>query len=194
MKHSLPRKLELTDNRLLLRVHRSGDFLEWSVLRSSSRAFLSPWEPTWPADDLTRAGWRRRLAGYERERRDGAALALFIFTREGLTGRQELVGGVRLSNINYGVQQSASIGYWLGRDYIGQGYMSRAVEMVCRFGFDQIGLHRIEACCIPENKRSAGVLHRCGFEEEGLARAYLKINGIWQDHILFARLTDVEGR
>ncbi|MEN8722784.1 MAG: GNAT family protein [Alphaproteobacteria bacterium] len=191
MKQSLPRKLELTSGNLLLRAPRNGDFLEWCALRTNNRAFLSPWEPTWPADDLSRRGWRRRLAGYERERRDGTALALFIYTLEGLTGRQELAGGVRLSNINYGVQQSASIGYWLGRDYGGAGNMSKAVEMVCRFGFEQIGLHRIEACCIPDNQRSARVLKRCGFEQEGLARDYLKINGKWHDHLLFARLNDL---
>lgn len=188
MVRSLPRKLELIQGDLMLRVPRAGDFLEWSALRSRSRDTLTPWEPTWAADDLTRGGWRRRLAGYERERRDGTAVALFIFTQEGVTGTRELVGGVRLSNIAYGVQQSASIGYWLGGDYVGQGYMSRAVDMVCRFGFDQLGLHRIEACCIPDNRASANVLTRCGFEEEGLAKSYLKINGQWRDHLLFARI------
>lgn len=185
MVSSFPTKIELVQDGLILRPPRNGDFLEWSALRSRSRDFLKPWEPEWPSDDLTRGGWRRRLSAYAKERRDGSALALFIYTREGVTGKRELIGGIRLSNINYGVQQTASIGYWLGRDYVGHGFMSRAVDIVCRFAFEQLGLHRVEACCIPSNEASANVLIRCGFEEEGLAKAYLKINGEWRDHRLF---------
>lgn len=185
---SFPSKIELKQDDLVLRPPKAADFLEWTALRLRSKPFLSPWEPTWPADDLTRGGWRRRLSTYARERRSGNALALFIYTQEPRSGSRELVGGVRLSNINYGVQQSATIGYWLGMDYVGQGYMSRAVDIVCRFGFERLGLHRIEACCIPSNEASAAVLNRCGFEEEGLAKSYLKINGKWQDHLLFANI------
>jgi len=190
MVRSFPSKIELVSGNLSLRPPRTKDFLEWSALRYANRDFLTPWEPSWPKDDLTRAGWRRRLAAYSQERRKGTALALFIFSQEPVSGRQELVGGVRLANIAYGVQQSASIGYWLGREYVGHGYMSRAVDMVCQFGFERLGLHRIDACCIPENKSSANVLRRCGFDEEGRAKSYLKINGEWRDHILFGRVNE----
>ena len=51
-------------------------------------------------------------------------------------------------------------------------------------------MHRVEAACLPSNRSSIGVLERSGFRHEGLARRYLKINGEWQDHLLFARLVD----
>ena len=66
--------------------------------------------------------------------------------------------------------------------------MTRAVAAVVRFGFDTLRLHRIEAACIPDNASSIALLERNGFRREGFARAYLKINDAWRDHILLALL------
>ena len=71
-------------------------------------------------------------------------------------------------------------------DWGGQGRMTQAVQRMTEFGFRQLGLHRIEAACVPENEASARVLLRAGFEEEGFARGYLRIDGRWRDHRLFA--------
>ena len=58
------------------------------------------------------------------------------------------------------------------------------------FAFGTLGLHRLEAACLPHNDASARVLEKAGFKREGMARRYLKINGLWQDHDLFALLHD----
>jgi ribosomal-protein-alanine N-acetyltransferase len=76
----------------------------------------------------------------------------------------------------------------MGRDYAQRGYMTAAVRGVIPFAFGTLRLHRIEAACIPANTASIRLLERTGFRREGFARQYLCINGMWQDHLLFARL------
>jgi ribosomal-protein-alanine N-acetyltransferase len=68
--------------------------------------------------------------------------------------------------------------------------MTKGVNAIVRFSFKMLRLHRIEAACLPANKASAGLLAKAGFQYEGLARRYLKINGVWQDHSLYALLSD----
>ncbi len=97
-----------------------------------------------------------------------------------------LVGGLTLSNIRRGVAQCCSVGYWIGEPYQRCGLMSDAVRTVLPFAFDVLNLHRVEAACLPSNKASINLLRGCRFTEEGFARRYLKINGVWQDHLLFA--------
>jgi ribosomal-protein-alanine N-acetyltransferase len=171
-------------NGVLLRQPALKDYAEWSVLRAESRGFLEPWEPLWPADDLTRGAFRYRIRRNVRDARADVAYAFFAFCET--SGR--LVGGLTLSNVRRGVAQSASLGYWIGERFARQGYMTAAVNALVPFAFDQLKLHRVEAACIPTNRASIALLMRCGFSEEGLARRYLRINGMWQDHLLFAVL------
>jgi [ribosomal protein S5]-alanine N-acetyltransferase len=99
-----------------------------------------------------------------------------------------MLGGVTLSNLRRGVAQSASLGYWIGESYKRQGYMTESLAAALNLAFVRLGLHRVEAACLPDNKASRALLLKCGFEEEGYAREYLRINGRWQDHLLFAIL------
>ena len=169
-----------------LRVPQMSDFKAWADLRDASRDFLVPWEPTWPADDLTRAAFRRRIRRYQRDVHEGVTYPFFLTLRED----DALVGGLTLSNIRRGVAQSCSVGYWIGAPFQKCGLMSDAVRASVRFAFDTLNLHRVEAACLPNNIRSINLLSSCGFTEEGYARRYLKINGAWQDHRLFAILAD----
>ena len=169
-----------------LRVPQSGDFAEWAALRESSRAFLVPWEPTWPADDLTRGAFRRRLKRYAEDLRNDLAYAFLIFRNDD----NALVGGLTLANIRRGVAQAASIGYWVGAPFARKGYMTAAMRALAPFCFTTLRLHRLEAACIPSNTASVRLLEKTGFEREGYARSYLCINGVWQDHLLYARLKD----
>jgi ribosomal-protein-alanine N-acetyltransferase len=171
-----------------LRLPQSGDYAAWASLREQSRAFLTPWEPTWPADDLTRTAFRRRIRRYAEDQRNDIAYAFMVF-RE---GDDALVGGLTLANIRRGVAQAGSIGYWVGAPYARQGYMTAALRTLIPFGFGALRLHRLEAACIPTNAASIGLLEKTGFRREGYARQYLCINGIWQDHLLYARLPDDE--
>ena len=169
-----------------LRYPEMSDFAEWAALRGSSRAFLSPWEPTWAADELTRTAFRRRLRRYQREIRNDLAYPFFVFRKSD----GSLIGGCTLTNVRRGVTQSAAVGYWIGATYARQGYMYSALKLIPPFVFELLGLHRLEAACIPENEASRRLLLKVGFREEGRARRYLQINGEWRDHILFALLED----
>jgi ribosomal-protein-alanine N-acetyltransferase len=109
----------------------------------------------------------------------------FLIFRE---GDDVLVGGLTLGQIKRGVAQSATLGYWMGLPFAGKGLMSRSVRAMTGFAFTSLRLHRIEAACLPHNEASIKLLERNGFKREGLARAYLRINGLWQDHFLYALL------
>jgi len=87
--------------------------------------------------------------------------------------------------VRRGVSQSGAIGYWVAGPHARRGYTLDGVRQVVSFSFQTLGLHRLEAACCPENAASSGLLRRAGFELEGRARAYLKINGVWRDHLLF---------
>lgn len=175
----------LQGDRVYLRMPQFRDYAEWAAVREESRKFLEPWEPTWSSDALTRAAFRRRLRRYSREVREDSGIAFFVFRRED----DALLGGATLSHIRRGVTQSCSVGYWMGKRYTRQGYMSDALSTVVRFVFEGLRLHRLEAACVPTNGPSMAVLRGCGFSEEGAAREYLCINGVWRDHILFATLS-----
>ena len=176
----------ITGAGVILRAPQSSDHAEWAALREASRSFLTPWEPIWPADDLTRGAFRRRLKRYAEDQRNDLAYAFLIFRSED----NALVGGLTLANIRRGVAQAGSIGYWTGAPFARHGYMSAAMRALVPFGFRTLRLHRLEAACIPSNAASVRLLEKTGFTREGYARAYLCINGVWQDHLLYARLQD----
>jgi ribosomal-protein-alanine N-acetyltransferase len=176
----------LKGSKVMLRVPVASDYTAWATLRRESRAFLERWEPRWAPDELERTSWRHRLGRYREDYAQGTAIAFFIF--EGESGK--LAGGITLANIRHGVSQSGHIGYWIGERYANRGLMTDAVNVLVRFAFDRLRLHRIEAACIPDNVRSMRVLEKAGFQREGLLRSYLKINGAWQDHYLYARIIE----
>ena len=119
--------LRLAGENVRLRPHRSGDFEEWAALRARSRAFLQPWEPTWPADDLTRGAWRRRLSAYAHDIERGLAYPFLVFSTD-----NAMVGGITLSNVRRGVAQMGSIGYWVGEPFTRNGYTVASVRAVDR--------------------------------------------------------------
>ncbi len=176
---------------VILRAPRPLDFHEWAELREASRDYLQPWEPAWGEDDLGRPAFKRRLSIYDREMELGTAYPFFIIDKA--TGA--LAGAITLSNIRRGVAETGTLGYWIGRPYAGEGRGTAAVETILDFAFDNLMLHRVEAACVPNNHASKRVLEKAGFRHEGTAKAYLKINGVWADHLLFAILeSDLGGR
>ncbi len=173
---------------VVLRVPTMADYHAWAALRAESRAFLTPWEPSWARDELSRTAFRRRLRHYHRDFRDGTGYAFFVHGTRDHDDR--LLGGISLTNVRRGATQACSLGYWIGARFAGKGYMTEAVRAIIPFAFDVLRLHRIEAACLPANTASIAVLKKTGFRREGLARGYLRIDGRWQDHILFALLGD----
>jgi len=169
---------------VVLRPPQMTDYAGWAALRDESREFLTPWEPIWPADDLSRSAFRRRLRRYAEDLRTDQGYAFLVIRSKDDT----LVGGLTLANIRRGVAQAGSLGYWMGRPFVRQGYMTAAVGAIIPFAFTTLRLHRLEAACIPTNAGSIRLLENAGFVREGYAREFLCINGIWQDHLLYGRL------
>lgn len=185
-----PPTVRLEGRRVAARPAQTKDWAEWSELREQSRAFLTPWEPTWPADALTRSSFLRRLRRQIAEWRDDEGYSFLAFDR----ASDALVGGIGLSNVRRGVAQTATLGYWVGAPFARQGYIGEATRLVVEFAFNQLGLHRVEAACLPTNQPSRGLLEKTGFQHEGYARGYLRIDGAWRDHVLYAVLrTDWPG-
>jgi [ribosomal protein S5]-alanine N-acetyltransferase len=163
-----------------------SDYPSWAELRARSREHLTPWEPVWQRDELTRSAFRRRVRHYQREAREDLGYAFLIFK----DADDRLIGGLTLSNVRRGVTQAAVLGYWLGLPYVKSGYMTEAVRAVAGFAFEDLRLHRLEAATMPNNLASIRVLERNGFRREGIARGLLKINGAWEDHVLHALVAE----
>jgi len=180
----IPRDGRLDAERVYLRPPRNRDWRVWAELRAGSRDFLTPWEPSWSVDALSRAAFRRRMRQTGIEWHEDEGYGFLIFRQ----ADNELLGGINLSNVRRGVAQSCNLGYWVGGPYARQGYMTESLRSLLPFAFERLGLNRLEAACLPHNAASRGLLQKIGFREEGYARQYLRINGSWQDHVLYALL------
>ena len=178
------RKVQLQTERLTLRPPLHGDFRPWAALRSDSRAFLTPWEPTWAPEHLSRKAFTNRVYWAQRSIASGTALPLFLIRRDD----QTLVGAITLDHIKRGPAQAGTTGYWIGERYARQGYMREAIRAVVHYAFTTLDLSRIEAGCLPENTASRNLLEQCGYKYEGVAQSYLQINGRWRNHVLYANL------
>lgn len=99
---------------------------------------------------------------------------------------QTVVGRIALTGVARGPAQYANVGYFIDAQHNGKGYATRAVELTIHYAFQVLSLHRVQAGIMPRNKRSSRVLTKTGFRHEGLAKRYLFINGVWEDHNLFA--------
>jgi ribosomal-protein-alanine N-acetyltransferase len=185
------RHLRIDTDRLTLRLPRHADFRAWAALRSESRAFLTPWEPAWAVDHLSRKAFTNRVYWAQRAIAQGSAVPLFIHLREG----EVLLGAITLDNIRRGPAQAGTLGYWIGESHARHGYMRETIEAVVHHAFRNLDLSRVEAACLPENAASRGVLEKTGFKYEGVAQSYLQINGRWRNHVLYANLrSDRRGR
>jgi [ribosomal protein S5]-alanine N-acetyltransferase len=169
---------------IVLRVPVLNDFTQWRDLRQQSREFLTPWEPQWAEDELSSLSFRLRLRAQRRAVEDGTAQPFFIFDAAGDT----LLGGINITNIRRGVSQSGTLGYWIGKPHAGHGHMTAALAALQEHARDILRLHRLEAACLPRNGPSIRLLTHAGFEKEGFAKSYLKINGVWEDHVLWGKL------
>lgn len=121
---------------------------------------------------------------YDREWQQATGYSFLVLRRKD----DALLGGVTLTNLRRGVAQSVSLGYWVGGRHARQGFMAEALAGALEFCFDALSLHRVEAACLPNNEASKALLVRSGFRENSNARQVFRINGHWQDHMLFAML------
>ena len=187
----LRRKVRIETERMTLRLPAHSDFRGWAALREASRDFLTPWDPAWAADSLSRRAFTNRVYWAARAETSGTALPLFLIRRSD----GAFLGAVTLDNIRRGPAQAGTLGYWIGDRHARQGYMREALLAVVHHAFTGLDLSRLEAGCLPENTASRGVLEKTGFKYEGVAQSYLQINGRWRNHVLYANLrSDRRGR
>jgi len=178
------KKVQIDTERLILRLPQHADFRAWSTLRYESQDFLSPWEPTWAPDHLSRKSFTNRVYWSQRSVNEGTALPLFLVRRSD----HQLMGAITLDPIRRGPAQTATMGYWIGQQFARDGYMSEAILALVHYAFVKLDLSRIESACLPDNVPSRGALEKCGFKYEGVAQAYLQINGRWRTHVLYSCL------
>jgi [ribosomal protein S5]-alanine N-acetyltransferase len=169
--------------RLLLGLPEREDAAEIVRFYTQNRDHLQPWSPTFGAPMFSVAFWReeadRRRAEYEA----GHEVRCFLATR---TDPGRVIGNLSLAQVVRGAFHACFLGYSLAADAQGHGYMREAVRGAVDFAFGQLGLHRVMANYVPRNERSAAVLRAAGFTVEGYARAYLMIDGRWEDHVMTA--------
>lgn len=105
-------------------------------------------------------------------------------------GTGQMIGSISLYSLKRMPFSSGLIGYSIDENFTGKGIASESVYLVKKVGFEQIQLNRIEAYVSPRNLGSMKVLDHNGFQREGLLRKLLFINGKWEDHYMYASLSD----
>ncbi|KPC28327.1 Ribosomal protein alanine acetyltransferase [Pseudomonas syringae pv. cilantro] len=154
----------------------------------ANRSHLQPWEPLRDADYFILENARSRVQQQQWESMQAGSAVFFLVT-EPEDG--ELLGRCSYTNIVRGAFQACNLGFSLAETAQGRGLMKRALDVTNRYCYEQMGLHRIMANHMPANVRSERLLQSLGFEKEGYARAYLKIAGVWEDHVLRALINPV---
>ena len=169
--------------RLVIRVPDVADVPRIIDYYRENLEYLRPFSPTFEPEMFDDAAWHEQVGQRRRELTYGESFRAFIFGRD---DAQPIFGNINLTQVSRGAFHSCVLGYNLAEAAQGRGYMTEAVLGVVGFAFGEWGLHRVAANYMPRNERSAAVLKRCGFRVEGLAPAYLLINGRWEDHVLTA--------
>lgn len=176
--------MELVGRRVVLRPLAASDFEQWREVRRRCGEWLTKWEPQ-PAPgspdvvEDSRA-FAARCGARDRERQMGTGFGFGIF----VDGR--FAGEINLSGIQRGPFQNAYVGYWIDEALAGQSYTPEAAVVLFRFAFEELELHRVQVSIIPRNQASRRVAEKLGLREEGVAQRYLKINGVWEDHVRYA--------
>lgn len=177
-------KLRLEEEgRTAIRPFSRTDLDALLALRLRNQRFLTPYEPDRDPSFFTRAGQAREITLDQEAWAHGASYAFAICDAQ---DDDRLAGRVALSNVVRGPWQNATLGYWVNEAANGQGHCTRAVRAVCRFAFEHAGLHRIQPAIMPRNVRSQRVVAKVGFRQEGTAKRYLRIAGVWEDHDIYA--------
>lgn len=177
-------KTGVVGTNIYLRMAQKSDYEQWRILRQSNQEFLQPFEPTWGQEALSKQQFHARVRSDKYDATNDTKYAFFIFKKS----TDQLIGGINMNNVQRGVFQCCALGYWMGQTENSKGYMSEAVQIISQYCFENWGFNRIQAATLLHNQASIRVLEKNGFEREGQARRYLKINGSWQDHVLFAKI------
>ena len=165
-----------TGRLVYLRYPQPRDCEAFVALRKAGKSHLKPWEPRPPAGFNAFGHDQFEWIFKSRRRPDQERLFIFELTERGL------VGQISLGAITRGPLQSAYMGYWIGADAAGRGYMTEAIGLMLGHAFGSVGLHRVEANIQPHNEPSRIIVQKNGFRLEGFSPRYLQIDGTWADH------------
>jgi len=174
--------------RLLMRVPTAEDAEAMAGFVSRNREHLRPSEPERPDAYFTPFFWADELSTLPARVLREELVSFILLPRSGQS--REIIGHCTLSGIARGPFQAAYLGYGLAEAQVGHGLMSEALRSVLHYSFTSLKLHRVMANYVPTNERSARVLDRLGFQREGYARSYLRLDGQWRDHVLTALTND----
>lgn len=174
----------LTAERITLKSPHEVSGKEVSAYYKRNRDFAKEFEPVRSDEFYTEAYQSELLKSLTADWENQKGYCFFIFLSD------RLIGKIALSNLVMGAFCSCFLGYGLDGMYVNRGYMTEALKRVITFAFEELKLHRIEGNIMPRNKASRAVVEKCHFVNEGISRKYLKINGVWEDHIHYVLLND----
>lgn len=177
--NSYKKELAIQGNKISIRVLNSDDARDLLEYYTRNKDFLSKFEPHRDEEFYTVEVQKQSLIENYKEFIKGEGAHFGIYKEE------KMIGRIRIYNIVHGVFKSAFIGYSMDEQYQGNGYMKEAVSLVVTYAYEELGLHRIEATTLVDNEKSQRVLKACGFNELGICKEYLHINGKWRDHVIF---------
>jgi len=183
-----PAVTTLFGRHVLLRPLEAADFPKWQEVRRRNADWLTKWEPQQlpgqPNVVEDAQAFSSRCSARQRERQLGTGYGFGVFAN-GI-----FAGEINLNSIQRGPFQNAYVGYWIDEALAGNGYIPEAFVVIARFAFEEIHLHRIQAAVVPRNAASRRVAEKLELRDEGTARRYLEINGVWEDHIRFAMTSE----
>ena len=186
--------ITLAGEKIELRPPRFRDRAQWNELRAENKEWLAPWEASLPmvpngapASEFIskRPSYYAMVRALHREARAGRSYSFMVWQGD------NLVGQITMGGVIYGALRGAHIGYWIDRHSANRGYTTDAVNTLTRFGFELLGLHRIEINIRPENEASCRVALKAGYHFEADRPAFLHISGSWRDHKSFVKFNDL---
>ncbi len=174
---------QLVGARVTLRPLELSDFAAWSKVRNENQAWLTKWEPLQnhsadPAAD--KSAFALRCSSRDRDIQFGVGYGFGLFVNGVLAGE------INLNSVQRGPFQSGQVGYWIAEGFAGNGYVPEGLVLLMQYAFEDLELHRLEIAIVPRNDASLRVVEKLGLRNEGLAKKFLEINGVWEDHIRFA--------
>src|SRR5882724_4319562 len=176
--------LELTEGPLLIRPYREADAIALYEAVRESVSEVSLWLP-WCHQNYSIEESREFIGSRELASQGDEWYSFGVFETDG--GR--FLGGVGINFINR-VHQMANLGYWVRTSAASRGVATAAARLAARFGFEELGLQRIEIVAAVDNIPSQRVAEKAGARREGVLRKRLLIRGESLDAVLFSLLAE----
>jgi ribosomal-protein-alanine N-acetyltransferase len=176
----------LSGDKIFIRFFEDTDAEALLDLHLRNGEFFQKYSPTFSDDFYTLDSKRKYISSSIKQREEDKAYSFGIYLKD----NGKLIGDISLYHISRGSLQRCLIGYSLDKQYNGRGYTTEAVYLAVEFAFNELNLHRVEAGVMLSNIGSMRVLEKAGFHKEGIEQKGVKINGKWEDHQIFATISD----